>query len=53
MIFLSDMAEGKGRLVHSDGDIYIGRWKKDKANGMGIYLHVDGAKYEGEWIDDK
>lgn len=39
--------------MHSDGDIYIGRWHKDKANGMGVYLHIDGAKYEGEWIDDK
>jgi len=26
VVFLVDMAEGKGRLVHSDGDIYIGRW---------------------------
>ena len=52
LLFL-DMAEGKGRLIHSDGDMYIGSWKKDKANGYGIYLHVDGAKYEGQWIDDK
>ncbi len=47
------MAEGKGRLIHADGDVYIGRWSKDKANGIGIYLHIDNAKYEGEWIDDK
>jgi len=24
------MAEGKGRLIHSDGDVFIGRWQKDK-----------------------
>ena len=35
-----DMAEGKGRLVHSDGDVFIGRWKKDKAHGKGKYYHV-------------
>ena len=31
----SDMTEGNGRLIHSDGDIFIGMWKKDKANGKG------------------
>ena len=34
------MAEGKGRLIHSDGDVFIGKWKKDKAHGKGKYLHV-------------
>lgn len=34
------MAEGKGRLIHSDGDVFIGRWKKDKAHGKGKYFHV-------------
>ena len=24
------MAEGKGRLIHSDGDVFMGRWSKDK-----------------------
>ena len=47
------MAEGKGRLVHSDGDVFIGRWNRDKAEGKGIYLHLNGAVYEGEWKDDK
>lgn len=47
------MSEGKGRLIHADGDVYIGNWKKDKANGFGVYLHIDNAKYEGEWLDDK
>ena len=49
------MANGRGRLIHSDGDIYEGDWsqfnlnnvirKDDKANGYGIYTHIDGAKY--------
>lgn len=47
------MANGKGRLVHSDGDIYEGEWKDDKANGKGSYKHNNGAFYEGEWMEDK
>ncbi len=43
------MASGKGRLIHSDGDVYEGLWKNDKAHGKGIYMHMDGAKYDGEW----
>jgi len=27
------MANGKGRLIHADGDIYEGEWKDDKAHG--------------------
>ena len=46
-------ANGKGRLIHADGDIYDGYWKDDKAHGEGIYSHLDGAKYEGEWKEDK
>jgi hypothetical protein len=39
-----------GRLIHSDGDVYIGSWKDDKAHGKGIYYHKDGSKYTGEWF---
>ena len=41
------MAEGHGRLIHSDGDMYIGEWGKDKAHGNGKYFHCNGATYEG------
>ena len=27
------MANGKGRLIHADGDVYEGQWKDDKAHG--------------------
>ena len=47
------MAEGKGRLIHSDGDVYEGDWVHDKAHGKGIYYHCNGAKYVGDWKDDK
>ena len=43
------MANGKGRLIHSDGDIHVGEWKDDQANGYGVYLNADGSKYEGYW----
>jgi hypothetical protein len=32
-------ANGKGRLIHADGDVYLGLWKDDKADGFGIYSH--------------
>ena len=47
------MANGLGRLIHSDADIYEGDWLNDKAHGKGKYTHADGAKYTGDWNDDK
>ena len=41
-------ANGKGRLIHADGDVYDGHWKDDKAHGYGTYSHLDGAKYQGD-----
>jgi len=37
------MANGPGRLIHADGDVYEGYWKNDKAHGKGKYIHMDGA----------
>lgn len=39
----SDMANGKGRLIHADGDVYVGEWLNDKAHGYGKYVHYDGT----------
>ena len=47
------MANGKDRLIHSDGDMYEGDWVDDTANGKGSYIHRDGARYEGEWVNDQ
>jgi hypothetical protein len=30
------MADGRGRLVHADGDVYEGDWFEDKTHGYGI-----------------
>ena len=38
--FCNNKANGKGRLIHSDGDVYEGEWCEDKAEGFGIYEHV-------------
>ena len=37
------MANGRGRLIHADGDYYEGDWINDKAFGKGSYTHLDGA----------
>ncbi|CAI2374483.1 unnamed protein product [Moneuplotes crassus] len=50
--WLNDLAHGKGRLIHQDGDVYKGSWEKGKASGYGDYIHSDGTKYEGSWKDD-
>lgn len=41
------MANGKGRLIHNDGDFYEGDFLEDKAHGNGKYVHTDGSVFEG------
>jgi hypothetical protein len=50
--WLNNLAHGKGRFYHVDGDIYEGEWEKDRANGYGVYIHTNGARYEGQWRED-
>lgn len=47
------MANGHGRLIHADEDVYIGYWEDDKLSGYGSYMYKDGSKYEGNWLKDK
>jgi hypothetical protein len=28
---MTDKANGRGRLIHADGDVYEGEWKDDKS----------------------
>jgi hypothetical protein len=37
------VACGKGRLIHSDGDIYEGEWRNDKAHGYVIIYNISRA----------
>lgn len=46
---MDSKANGYGRLIHADLDVYEGEWKDDKAHGKGTYCHADGAKYDGDW----
>lgn len=34
------MAHGYGRLIHADGDVYIGEWLDDRASGKGIHICI-------------
>ena len=43
-------ANGRGRLIHPNGDAYEGEWKDDKAHGKGVYYNYDGSNYMGEWF---
>ena len=47
-----DKANGRGRMTHTNGDVYDGYWKDDKANGFGVFVETNNAKYEGYWLDD-
>jgi hypothetical protein len=47
------MANGRGRLIHADGDIYDGDWLNDRAHGIGTYIQAGGSRYIGEWLNDK
>ena len=33
---MADKANGRGRLIHADGDVYEGEWLEDKAHGFGF-----------------
>ena len=46
------MANGKGRLIYSNGDVYVGEWKDNKTEGYGMQQNFKGSKYEGHWSND-
>jgi hypothetical protein len=43
---------GKGRMTHSNGDIYQGEWQDGKACGNGVFIDQQGSMYEGQWKND-
>ena len=48
-----NQANGKGKFLHTDGDIYDGAWKNNRQYGFGIYTNSKGARYEGQWVNDQ
>lgn len=47
------MANGYGRFILADGDVFQGNWVDDKAHGDGNYYYAEGATYKGSWNEDK
>jgi len=47
------MANGYGRFILADGDVFQGNWVDDKAHGNGNYYYAEGATYKGSWNEDK
>ena len=45
------MANGIGRLIHADGDLYEGEWKNDNQSGAGRYQYRSGDLYNGNFIN--
>ena len=37
--FRDGQGNGKGRIFHADGDVYVGEMKDDRAEGFGIFYH--------------
>lgn len=46
-----DKANGKGRMIHANGDVYLGDYVSDKPEGQGTYTTGDGAQNSGLWKD--
>ena len=39
------MANGRGRIIHADGDIYDGYWNNDLKEGYGTFKWNNGDIY--------
>ncbi|KAJ1418925.1 Phosphatidylinositol-4-phosphate 5-kinase, core [Sesbania bispinosa] len=48
-LYYSNIPEGQGRYVWSDGCVYEGQWRRGMRNGYGKIRWPSGAVYEGEF----
>lgn len=46
---LNDKANGFGRHIRHDGEVYTGTWFNDMVHGKGYLVDANGASYDGEW----
>ena len=44
---MDDKAEGLGKLLQVNGDLFIGHWSDDKKEGYGVEKWADGSVYKG------
>ena len=42
-------AEGRGKMLYANGDVYDGEFKASNKEGRGTYQYGNGDMYEGEW----
>jgi len=49
----SNLRDGRGIVIWSNGSRYDGFFLNGKANGRGRIVHAEGDYYEGNWYDDK
>ena len=50
---IDGVREGKGRLILSSGNVYIGEWKNGYRHGFGKGTFANGDIYEGNWFFGK
>ena len=48
----TNIRDGRGIQIWTDGSRYDGYWKLNKACGKGRLLHYEGDVYDGEWAND-
>jgi hypothetical protein len=50
---VNDLADGRGKLTHTNGDVYEGEFRKGLSHGSGTYTDSNGNKYVGSWQNDE
>lgn len=45
--WLENRRDGRGKLIHMNGDVYEGEWIADRKEGMGKQTWADGSQYIG------
>ena len=49
----TQIRQGFGTQIFSDGARYVGEWNNDKVEGKGTFFHTNGDLFEGTFKEDK
>lgn len=49
----TNIRQGRGKQIWTDGSVYEGYWLNNKAHQKGRLVHADGDVYEGGWKEDQ